>query len=134
MTTERNTGPGGNQELPAASEPDGVAAKAGLPRRRVILRGLVIAGYVAGLGIAVGSWARPAADEVVPEAAELDSGDVQGCAEGLPPGHPPVENLMGLPLGHPPIRSMPRLPAGHPPIQSVPPPAFTAPPLQTFTI
>ncbi len=134
MTTERKMGPGENRELPAASEPEGAAAEAHVSRRRVVLRALVAAAYVAGMGLAVGSWARPAADEAMPEGADLRIGELHGCAEGLPPGHPPVENLMGLPQGHPPIRAMPRLPAGHPPIQPEPPPVFTAPPLQVFTI
>lgn len=134
MTTERNTGAGENQGLPAASGPDGAAAGADSTRRRVILRALVAAGYVAGLGFAAGSWARPAGGEAVPEGQDPRLGEVHGCGEGLPPGHPPVETLMGLPPGHPPIQAMPRLPAGHPPLQPAPPPAFTPPPLQAFTI
>jgi hypothetical protein len=134
MRTERNRGAGESREHPAASGPVGAAAGTDSTWRRGFLRALVAAGYVAGMGFAVGSWARPAAEEPAPEAADLHVGDAHMCTEGLPPGHPPVETLMGLPPGHPPVRATPRLPAGHPPIAPALPPSFTAPPLQVFTI
>ena len=120
MTTERQAGREDERGLPAAGGSG--------------LRTLVTAAWIAALGFAVGSWARPSVVEAMPEPAFVGVGDDQGCAAGLPPGHPPVETLMGLPPGHPPIRARPRLPAGHPPIPSAPPPVFTAPPQQAFTI
>ncbi len=113
MTTERNTGAGENQGLPAASGPDGAAAGADSTRRRVILRALVAAGYVAGLGFAAGSWARPAGGEAVPEGQDPRLGEVHGCGEGLPPGHPPVETLMAFSAG-PPADPGHAAPAGRP--------------------
>jgi len=120
MTTEKQAGREEERGVPAAKGRG--------------LRTLVAAAWIAALGFAVGSWARPTVVEAMPGSAIISVGDGQGCADRLPPGHPPVETLLDLPPGHPPVRARPRLPAGHPPIPSAPPPVFTAPPQQVFTI
>jgi len=135
MTTERNRGPAGERQLPATSEPgSGPTGPGASAARGAGLRALVAAVYVAGLGLAVASWAKPSVEVGGPEGALVDAEEGQACADGLPPGHPPVERMTGLPPGHPPVPAMPNLPAGHPPIPSAPPPAIAVPPLQVFTI
>jgi hypothetical protein len=135
MRTERNPARTEDQGLPAAGDAGGGAAGPGSPvRLGAGLRALLVVAHVALLGFAVGSWAGPIADEAPPEAAVPGAGGDDACAQGLPPGHPPIETMMRLPPGHPPVRLAPRLPAGHPPIPSAPLPARSRPLPPAFTI
>jgi len=135
MTTEREPR-GADQEQIAADQPGSDAAGPGAkPPWRAGLPALLLVASVAWLGFAAGSWAAPAAHQVALETPSRGavSAEARGCADLLPPGHPPIGSMLGLPPGHPPIRARPRLPAGHPPIPSLPPP-LQAPPLPVFTI
>ena len=133
ITTERGSEPEGNQVLPAAGEAGGASAGPGTkPPRSVGVRALLLAGYVAVLGLATATWADPVAGgtECLPPGHPPVS-----SMQGLPPGHPPVGVLEGLlPPGHPPVRVVPRLPAGHPPIRSEPPPLRPPPQEKPFFI
>jgi hypothetical protein len=106
-------------------------------------RTLLAAACVAVLGLAAGSLAAPAVDGGEPGR----STEGPACAEGLPPGHPPigtssqlppghppVGRLLALPPGHPPVRALPNLPAGHPPVPASPVPLPLFPQQRTVTI
>lgn len=123
-TTAREPAREGQQIAPEAGERGAGAAEAGTRRLgRAATRGLVLAACVAALGFAAGAagWAGPAGATAAPgePLPGLVAGD--GCASGLPPGHPPIGIMQGLPPGHPPVRVLPRLPAGHPPIPAAQP-------------
>jgi len=135
MTTEREPGRA-EQEQAAADQQGSDAARPGSkPPSGAGLRALLLAAVVAWLGFAAGSRAASGGDQVALETPSggAASAEARGCADLLPPGHPPIGSMLGLPPGHPPIRARPRLPAGHPPIPSTLPP-LQAPPLPVFTI
>jgi hypothetical protein len=93
-------------------------AGAGLARR-ASFRILILAAAIAGLVIAAGSRAAPRGEQVALSVPVLAAEVEQGCAVGLPPGHPPIGTWRALPPGHPPVGVDSTLPAGHPPIPSM---------------
>jgi hypothetical protein len=120
----------------------------GRPSRAAqVVRTLLSAACVALLGLAAGSLAAPEVDGDGPDQSPGLAMEGPGCAEGLPPGHPPigtfnqlppghppVGTMMALPPGHPPVRALPRLPAGHPPVPASPVPLPLFPQQRTVTI
>jgi hypothetical protein len=72
---------------------------------------LVMAAFTLVVAVRVlGETNRP-----VPSGRYLLARSADLVADGLPPGHPPIDGCVPLPPGHPRIDAR-RLPAGHPPI------------------